>query len=148
MVNGAGPRWESVSTQKQALQSRTRGAGWARRTCSCNTLTNFTRFHFAHTFALICRNIPVAAAWVLRPNVRPAARSARMIDMILLGCCVSGAGCVGLADWSAGLTGRLFAIPHAVFICPSLFCSICPSFLPKKRFDSPFFGQICITFWP
>ena len=41
----------------------------------------------------------VAAAWVLRPNVRPAARkSARMVNMVLLGCCVSGAGCVVLTS--------------------------------------------------
>ena len=35
-----------------------------------------------------------AAAWVLRHNVRPAARSTRMVDMAVLGCCVSGAGCL------------------------------------------------------
>ena len=77
-----------VSTQKQALQLQS------------GTRTPGTRAIYLQKTITLCftRNIPaVAAAWVLRPNVRPVARkSARMVNMVLLGCCVSGAGCVVL----------------------------------------------------
>ena len=73
-------------------------AGLTQTRCWQHVYTQKTIYPLLHA-----RNIPAAdsaAAWVLRPNARPAARkSARRVDMILLGCCVSGAGCVVLADW-------------------------------------------------
>ena len=67
-----------------------------------------------------------------------------MIDMVLLGCCVSGAGCVVLADWSAGST----AIPNC-----SLYLSIVlialrsvHRFCPKNDLIAPFLDRFALLF--
>ena len=70
------------------------GQGWLGHTHVLFYTFTFSTTRSTHTFcthhdykkqpSALPRNIP-AVAWVLRPKVRPAARSARMIDMVLLG---------------------------------------------------------------
>jgi hypothetical protein len=75
-----------------------------------------------------------------------------MIDMILPGCCVSGAGCVVLADWPAGSTGS-HSLP---FPCGLYLSDLIAAFLDrfallfghKKGLIGLFLIQICITYWP
>ena len=121
----------SVSTQKTSAAKRNTW-GWL-GPHTCPTCLPFP-LHILHSFTKKCprftRNMP-AVGWVLRPNARPAARSARMIDMVLLGCCVSGRCVCGfdrLARWL-----NLQHPPHArfpslsiVFLCPSFFSRVCP----------------------
>ena len=59
-----------------------------------------------------------------------------MIDMILLGCCVSGAGCVFLADWPASTGSRSCHSPR-LYLSIVINCARSVHRFSKKRFDSP-----------
>jgi hypothetical protein len=95
-----------TSTAKRLKRCKAEHVGLAGAHTQRHTVGNIHSYKKQYPPCLCTRNrnIPavavLAAAWVLRPNARPAARrSARRVDMILLGCCVSGAGRVVLTGW-------------------------------------------------
>ena len=54
--------WPTVGIGVDSKTSAAKQNTWGWLGHAARALTNFTLFHFAHTFALIYRNIPVAAA--------------------------------------------------------------------------------------